>query len=200
MNGFWKRAFIILLTVDLLVVVAITVWWGTLPKANSGPVAPAPARSGKAATVQLSIGQDAVNAYLDYALSEQSDLKNTLSYARVEFDDTWEVQIGAKLADRVVPFDVEFNPVIRNGNLELQMESADLGQVPVPPAALIMILRHLPWPDWIAVNPDQRAIDLNFTDRPQHPYGIRILGYSRQTRLLTLQVTIVPKTLLQGTS
>jgi uncharacterized protein YpmS len=195
MQQFWKRAFVVLLAIDLLIVVAITVWWGSLPRANQVS-APTPAASGQPAKVQLSIGQDAVNAYLDYALSDQPDLRNTLSYARVQFNDTWRVQLGAKLADRVVPFDVVFTPIIRDGNLYLRMESADLGEVFVPPAALMAILKHLPWPAWIAVDGEQRMLDLNFTKRPQNPYGIRVLGYSPQTRRLTLQVTIVPKSLL----
>ncbi|MCL6627150.1 MAG: YpmS family protein [Alicyclobacillus shizuokensis] len=202
MRGFWKRAFIVLLALDLLVVVAVTVWWGTLPKAASTPSPVTSGRqAGKPATIQLSIGQDAVNAYLDYALSEQPDLKNTLSYARVRFGETtWKVQLGAKLADRVVPFNVVFTPAIHNGNLELRIDSADLGQVFLPPSALIVILRHLPWPAWISVNGEERALNLNFSQRPQQPYGLRVLRYAPKTRLLTLKVTIVPKTLLAGKS
>ncbi|QQE79498.1 DUF2140 family protein [Alicyclobacillus sp. SO9] len=199
----WKKAFILLLAINLLIVVGITSWWATLPSPQSkkGQTPPTPVT--KTANVQISVGQDAINSYLEYALSNQKDVKNVLAYARVNFNQNWDVQLGAKLANKVIPLNVVFIPTVLNGNLQLHMKSADLGQVPVPTAYLFLVLRHLPWPNWITVDALHSTLNLNFTKRPQKPYGVRILKYDQKTKMLTLQVSIVPKSLLSknfGTS
>jgi uncharacterized protein YpmS len=193
----WKKAFVALLSVNLLVIVSLTLWWGSLPKASKVQTQVENASDpGKSANLQLAVGEDAINAYLEYAVGEQQDLKNVLSYATVKFDSTWEIQFGIKLSDRVVPSDIVVQPLIENGNLSLKFKSATMGALPVPTSGLFFILKHLPWPNWITVDATQEVLHLNFTDRPQHPYGIQILDYSTDTKLLTLRISILPKTLL----
>lgn len=193
----WKKAFVALLSLNLLVLVSLTLWWGSLPKASrvQSQVQSA-SDAGKTATVQLAVGEDAINAYLEYALSDQQDLQKVLSYARVKFVENWEIQFGIKLSGRVVPSDVVFAPTIQGGNLILSVKSATVGELPIPTSGLFFIFKKLPWPSWITVDATQDTLHLNFTDRPQHPYGIQVLGYSPDTKLLTLRVTIVPKSLL----
>jgi|GEM_PF-2188970 len=197
----WKKAFVILLSFDLLIAIGAAVWWSTLPvasSANNGTFTKS-AQIQNPAKVQLSIGQDAVNSYLTYALSEQKDVQNVLSYAKVGFNQNWNVQLGVKLADKVVAFDVTLVPTVLNGNLQLHVTQADFGQVPIPVSALFLVFRHLPWPQWIAVDAATSNINLNFRQRPQNPYGVQVLQYDEQTKLLTLQITIAPKSLANAT-
>ena len=196
----WKRAFIVLLSFNLLLVVGFTAWWGTLPRAGSTglPVTPGAAGSTQLATVKVAIGDQAINSYLQYALSEQQDVKKVLSYAKVGFGNQWDVQLGIKLTDRVVPFNLNFQPQIQGGNLWLQVQSASMGQIPIPVAALIFVFRHLPWPTWIAVNANTSTLELNFTQRPQNPYGVAVESYSSTEKLLTLNISIQPKTLMKS--
>ncbi|MCL6452001.1 MAG: DUF2140 family protein [Alicyclobacillus sp.] len=196
----WKKAFVVLLSLNLFVVVGGALWWGTLPKASSvQPPQAAVMSNDKPATIQLSVGQDAINSYLEYALSEQADVSQVVSYANVQFADTWTVQIGLKLKDRVIPCNIVFTPTVANGNLILHVESATTGDLPVPLGALFFVMSHLPWPAWIAVDGANHDLHLNFTERPQQPYGVRILGYSAATREVSLQVSILPKSLLSTT-
>ncbi len=194
----WKKAFVTLLSLNLLVLVGFTLWWGSLPKADTVQQKVDKLSSqDKAATVQLAVGEDAINTYLEYAIAEQKDVQGVLSYVRVHFDTDWQLQVGIKLANRVVDWDMVMSPQVQNGNLSLQFRSATMGQLPVPPSALFFIFKHLPWPNWITVDPDNYIIHLNFTERPQNPYGIEILDYSSSTKLVTLRVTIVPRSLLK---
>lgn len=196
----WKKAFVVLLSFNLLIVVGFTVWWGTLPKIGQGTGVTPPSSSvtAKAATIQLSVGSNAINSYLDYALSQQADVQKVLASAQVSFGNTWNVQLGIKLSNRVVPFAITFAPQVARGNLLLQVQSATMGQIPIPTAALMFVFRHLPWPNWIGVDEAHNVLALNFTERPQNPYGVYITDYSAQSRLLTLQITIQPKALLKG--
>jgi uncharacterized protein YpmS len=193
----WKKAFVALLSLNLLVLVGFTMWWSMLPKANTvQQKVDKLASQDKTASVQLAIGEDAINTYLEYAISEQKDIQGVLSYVRVHFDADWQLQVGIKLYDRVVPFDIVMSPKVQDGNLYLQVKSASMGQLPVPPSALFFVFKHLPWPNWITVDSDNYTINLLFTERPQQPYGIEILDYSTSTKLVTLRVSIVPKSLL----
>jgi uncharacterized protein YpmS len=194
----WKKAFIVLLSLNLFVVVGGALWWGTLPKAYQvkTPVQ-AITNQDKPATIQLSIGQDAVNTYLEYALSEQQDVQRVLAYGSVQFSNTWQVQLGLKLRDRVIPCNIVFAPTVSNGNLVLHVQSATMGEIPAPLGALFFVLRHLPWPQWITVDGEKHDLHVNFTDRPQKPYGIKVLSYSPTTQQVTLQVSIVPKSIVQ---
>jgi uncharacterized protein YpmS len=193
----WKKAFVALLSLNLLILVGFTLWWGSLPKA-AGVEEKVNQLAGqtKPATVQLAVGEDAVNSYLEYAVSEQKDVQRVLAYARVHFDTNWEVQVGLKLADRVVPCDIIMAPKTSGGNLTLQVLQANMGDLPVPTSALFFVFQHLPWPSWITVDSEQNELNLLFTNRPQQPYGIQIVGYSTATKLVTLRITIVPKSLL----
>lgn len=194
----WKKAFIVLLSLNLFIVVGGALWWGTLPKATAvRSPSQAISTNDKPATVQLAVGQDAVNTYLEYALSEQQDVQRVLAYASVQFSDTWQVQLGLKLRDRVVPCTIVFAPHVQGGNLVLHVESATMGEIPAPLGALFFVLRHLPWPQWIVVDGLNHDLHVNFTDRPQKPYGIKVLSYSPTTRQVTIQISIIPKTILQ---
>jgi uncharacterized protein YpmS len=193
----WKKAFIVLLSLNLFIIVLFTLWFGSLPKAarvDSGQGTNYPAD--QLAPVQLSVGEKAINAYLEYAIAEQPDVKRVLSYANVKFDDKWRIQLGIKLADRVVAFDTVISPSIHNGNLGLHIESANMGEVPLPVNALLFLFRNLPWPHWIHIQPEENMLSLNFSERPQKPYGVRVLSYSPVTKMLTVLITIVPRSVL----
>lgn len=196
----WKKAFIILLSLNLFVIVGGTMWWGSLPKTSavSSPTETVQ-KSDKPATIQLSLGADAINSYLEYALSEQADVQRVLAYGSVAFSDTWQVQVGLKLKDRVVPCTFVFTPQVDNGNLVLHVESATMGDIPAPLGALFFVMLHVSWPSWIVVDATNHNIHVNFTERPQLPYGVRVLSYSPTTKQISMQVTIVPKSLLQST-
>ncbi len=192
----WKRAFIVLVSINLVVFVFGAVWLNSFPR-----FAPTPSSQisilGKPTNVQLAIGQDAINTYLEYALTEQPDLRQIFSYARVQFDTTWDCDVGINLADRVVPFQLTFQPSIVAGNLDLQVVNASIGDIPIPTSLLLLVLKHAPWPYWITLDISQQAIDVNFSKRIPHPYGVQVLGYSSQTKLLTLMVSIVPKSVIR---
>lgn len=195
----WKKAFVVLLSLNLFVVVGATLWWGALPKSTTvRPPAQTVQTNDKPATVQLSLGEEAINSYLEYFLSEKTDVQRVLAYASVQLSDTWRVQVGLKLKDRVVPCTFVFTPQVQNGNLILHVESATMGQIPAPLGALFFVMLHVPWPAWIVVDATNHDLHVNFTERPQLPYGVRMVGYSAASKMISLQVSILPKSLLNA--
>ncbi|WAH36577.1 DUF2140 family protein [Alicyclobacillus dauci] len=198
----WKRGFIILLSLNILVFAGGLILLDTFPAANSPRVKQIEQQQapGQTTSVQLVLGQDAINTYMDYALSQQADVHKVLDYAHIQFASTWNCDLGVKLMDKVVPFHLVLVPTVVGGNLYLQVKSAAMGQVPVPNSLLFLMLKHLPWPDWIGLDVPHQTLQLNLTKRPQNPYGVRIIGYSAQTQQLSLEITMVPKALMNSGS
>jgi uncharacterized protein YpmS len=194
----WKKAFVILLCCNLLIFTVSIAWLTALPKASQSPASPAPSSVSPAANIQVGIGQDAINTYLQYALTEQADVQRFLSSATIHFSNTWDFQAGIKLMDRVVPFQLQFQPIVNNGNVDLKVVNASMGDIPIPPSLLFLLMRRVAWPSWIQLNDEQKMIDVNFTDRPKQPYGVHIVSYNPDTQLLTLIITIIPKNVLSA--
>lgn len=192
----WRKAFVALLSINVLIVVSIMIWLGSLPDRAQKAILSNPPVSGSGqATVQLLVGDAAVNTYLQYAVDEQQELSRVLSYMRVAFGDDWDVQVGVKLADKVIPCDIHFLPIVENGDLHMKIVSATMGAIHVPVGLLAMAFTRLPWPNWITVDSRTAQLNINFTARPQHPYGVQVSDYSPQSHLLTLLVSIAPKSL-----
>ncbi|EPZ43002.1 DUF2140 family protein [Alicyclobacillus acidoterrestris] len=196
----WKRGFIILLSLNILVFVGGLIVLDSFPSATSSSVKKFQSTpdDGKTAAVQVVIGQDAINSYIAYALTQEADVQKIMSYAQIQFASTWNCDIGVKLLDKVVPFHLVLVPDVENGNLNLQVKSASMGQVPVPDSLLFLLLKHLQWPNWINLDANHHILQLNFTQRPQEPFGVRILGYSSTTQQLSLQVTMSPSAIAQS--
>ncbi|GMA63238.1 YpmS family protein [Alicyclobacillus fastidiosus] len=198
----WKRGFIILLSLNILVFVGGLIVLDTFPSQSSSSVKNMQSTQddSKTAAVQVVIGQDAINSYLAYELTQEADVQKIMSYAHIQFASTWNCDLGVKLLDKVVPFHLVFVPDVENGNLNLQVQSASMGEVPVPNSLLFLLLKHLQWPNWINLDANHQTIQLNFTERPQQPFGVRILNYSSTTQQLTLQVMMSPSAIAQGTT
>lgn len=192
----WKRAFVVLLCANLLFFTVAVAWLTSLPKAESNSSQTTASVKTPAAAVQIGIGQDAINTYLQYALTEQKDVQRFLASATVQFSNTWDFAAGIKLMDRVVPFQLQFDPIVNKGNVDLKVVDASIGDLPVPPSFLFLVLRRVAWPTWIQLNAPEKTIDVNFTSRPQTPYGIRIISYNSVSQMLYLIVTIIPKYVL----
>lgn len=191
----WKKLFVVLLSLNLLAFVSVALWFGTLPPAHATPATPAPYPTA-AAHVQLTIGPQAINTYLTYALDEQTELHRVLGYANVSFADSWDIRFGLKLAGRLVPCDIRLSPQIHGGNLWLPLDGASIGGVAVPKRLLFYLFGHVTWPTWIVVDAGHQRIDVNLSDRPStSPYRIRALHYSATTKSVTFLVSILPKQL-----
>ncbi len=194
----WKKAFVLIISIDLLIAVAAAVWFATLPPAARATPPKSSAPSSQQAQIELTMGAPAINTYLAYALAKQPEVTKAVSYVRVNFSNQWVVNFGLRLGSRSVPVQLSIAPHIQGGNLGMQIQSATLGGIPVPPALLVLTLAHAPWPNWIAVNTSTNTLQINFTERPANPYGLRVLGYSPQTKQLSVQVLITPQSALSG--
>lgn len=190
----WKKLFVILLSINLLLFVLVALWFQTLPRSHATTAHQH--LLAQAANVDLTIGQQAVNTYLTYALDEQKDVRNVLDYASVRFTNDWNIILGVKIAGRIIPCDVELMPSVHQGDLWLPVTSASIGGVSVPKSLLFYLFKHAPWPSWIVVDDHNQRIDVNLADRApskKSPYHIRAKDYSPQSQTITFIVSILPK-------
>ncbi|RIV24269.1 DUF2140 family protein [Alicyclobacillaceae bacterium I2511] len=195
----WKKSFVTLLSLNILVFVMAVLFWGSLPKKQQvQQQVQQGSASHQTATVQLAVGDAALNTFMEYALSGQKDLNPVLSYMRLTFSNQWQLQVGLNIASRVLPLEFVLIPQVQpTGNLALNVVSANMDGISAPVDVVFFIFEHLSLPTWIRINAPSHIIDLNFTNRPQQPYGIHIVSYNPTTHLLTLRISMVPKSLLQ---
>ncbi|MDQ0190748.1 DUF2140 family protein [Alicyclobacillus cycloheptanicus] len=191
----WKKLFVLLLSFDLLVIVAGAVGFAVLSQPHKQPSPPAQS-VGQEAEIPLTIGQDAINTYLAYAVSESSELRKTVSYATVQLGTEWNLQFGFLVGGRVLPVSILVTPTIHSGNLDLRVQQAHMGGLPIPPAVLVSVLQHAPLPAWIVADRDTNTIDLNVTARPKSPYGVRFVSYDATTKQLSVILLVAPKAAL----
>lgn len=194
----WKRAFIVLFSVNLLIVAGGVALWESFPRVNSSQSPPATGQGSAAheASIQVDIGQDAVNTYLQYAIVDDPELAHVLDTAHVTFATQWSCSMGVKILGEVVPIDLVLNPIIQGGNLDMQVVSANIGVLPVPNGLLFSVLGHVKFPSWIQADGSQSQLRLNFSQRPARPFGVQILGYSPVSQTLALQLTLSPSMML----
>lgn len=194
----WKRAFIILLSLNVLVFAGGIILLNSFPKetAPTTPPSLATPSAGKA-SVQVVIGQDAINTYLAYAIRQDATLKKNLRYARIQFASDWTCDFGVNVLDSTVPFHLVLSPLIEQGNLYLQVKQASMGVLPIPNGLLFSILQRVHWPSWIGVDQAHDILQINLTKRPQNPFGVEVLNYSSSQQQLTLQLSMSPNAMLQ---
>ncbi|WP_067621189.1 DUF2140 family protein [Alicyclobacillus acidiphilus] len=196
----WKRAFIILFGINLLICAAGLIAWNALPNhAPSQTVSPAKTPAG-APSVDVVIGQDAVNAYLAYAIQQEADLRQIVEGAHVQFATNWDCDFYIDVLGKAMPFHLTITPLIENGNMLLHVEKASMASIPIPNPILFSLLGRARWPNWIQTDAGHDNLDINFTSRPQQPFGVRAVQYSPETQQLTMQITISPNTLMKSTN
>ncbi|WP_206832103.1 DUF2140 family protein [Alicyclobacillus fructus] len=191
----WKRLFIVLAALDLLAVIAGLIVWNGLPKSGSGQPSSTSSIPANAPTVQVDIGADAINAYLAYAIAHDPEVGRVLESGSVQFGDTWVCDFAVKVLDHALPMQFVVTPIVRNGNLILHVDSAQLSFIPLPRSMVFSVLERAPLPNWIQIDSEAQNIALNFTERPAQPFAIRVVQYSPSDKKLSLHLAISPQAL-----
>ncbi|GLG01326.1 hypothetical protein Alches_13650 [Alicyclobacillus hesperidum subsp. aegles] len=194
----WKRAFIILLSINLLIVVAALIVWNTFPTKNQSTGGAPPLVASQQPAVEVQIGQEAINAYLSYAIAHDEEVGKILGSANVQFDHDWNCDFGIRLLGKIVPFHLVLTPKVTAGNLVLHVDSASMSFFPIPNSILFSVLERAHTPNWVEMNAGQDDVEIDFSKRPQRPFGIRMLNYSEATKKLALQLTISPQAVMPG--
>lgn len=185
----WRRLCIGLISLHLLLFIAIAGWFFSLPRSSATPSIPAMSvvRT-TSAGVEVQIGEDASNAFLAQALADQPDVQRILANAAVHFGETWNADVGIKVDQRVVPFQISFLPSVSNGDLNLQIVDATMGSTTMTDT-LVNIIQLLPLPDWITFSPATETLHLHFAALPTKQVEIEPIGYSARNHELTILVT-----------
>ncbi|MDQ0191186.1 DUF2140 family protein [Alicyclobacillus cycloheptanicus] len=186
----WKRVFVVLFSLHLILLAGVLVWFFSLPKAGTKAVqalASSNASGEPSTAVEIQIDQNAANLFLAQALANQPELSNILSSANVSFGDTWTTDLNIKVDQQVVPFTLTCLPTITNGNLDLQIVHASIGGTTMTDT-FVNILQLLHLPSWITFDPAAETIHIDFADLPGDKVKVHLERYSAARHTLTAQV------------
>jgi uncharacterized protein YpmS len=155
----WKRAFLVLLAADLLVVLLLFVFLTgffapktPLPKAEKGS-------SPAIFTVQANKKQ------LETLINESIQANSTkkLNY-RVSIGNQVELKGSYRLLFTAIPFSLSFSPQVSGGDVILRETSVKIGSVRLPDRAVLGFLKSgTNFPKWVLIQPQQRQVYLNLT-------------------------------------
>lgn len=194
----WKRAFIVLFGLNLLVGALFLIIWNTFPNASQPPAQTPPSAAKNAPSVEVVIGQDAVNAYLAYALQHEADVSQIVSAAHVEFASDWDCDFSVNVLGKAIPFHLVITPIIENGNMLLHVRQASMGVVPIPNPFLFSVLSRARFPSWISPDASHDNLQINFAKRQQGSFGVRAVSYSAKAQELTMKLMISPSDLIKS--
>lgn len=189
----WKQLFALLLSLHLLLIAAVAAWYLRLPRAtDASPSVPSLATAASPASgIDVQIGQQAVNAFLQQALKNQPEVNRILATANITMGETWTGDIGIKIRNGVVPFNITFVPTVSSGRLDLQIAHADVGSTTVT-STLINVIQLLRLPHYVTFIPGTDTLEIDLSALPTGPVEVHALSYSGSARTLTVLVNLVP--------
>lgn len=158
----WKKAFLILAGVDLLVIIVLAVVFIIM---SSAPDRIPPSSSMKMPTSPVfvvSADKKQITKLVNGEIAKHPT--GNLSY-HVEMDKTLDIVGDLKLFGLGIPFTMSFQPTVDDqGNIVLKENGVKLGRFSLPESQVIKFIQAgTDLPSWVYVNPDKEEIyiDLN---------------------------------------
>ena len=162
----WRVAFLVLLVLVLLAVIAALSFWLSISRPQtSADVAPQrSAVQDSGVPIEANISQAALNQYVDFQLAKK---ETPVRDAELSFEEK-KVRLDTSLSffGRMMDMTVWMRPEVQpNGDLRLVSEEARIGRLSIPQKTLFAVLEGLPWPPWIHTRSEQKTIDLRLSER-----------------------------------
>lgn len=164
MMNFWKVSFFILLG-TLIAGVAVVVYWIN-HSVDSAPLPPIQqTRNSPHAFTVLATKEDfegIANQFLE------KTIKDDPVPVRVEMENDVILLSEMTVFSFTLPVRMHFNPIVRDdGNVILKQSKMEVGQLNIPPATVLKILRDsVNLPKWMIVRPKEEELFIELTAIP----------------------------------
>lgn len=187
----WRSAFLVLLTVNILAIIAFFLLITTpaekhsLADSNAAPKA----LSGNSVIVNVT-KEDFEGIANTYIQQEMADQPIPLSLA---VDDDVSLSTELEIFSVALPILLRFEPSVQeDGNLLLQQKSVEVGMLDIPPESALKLLRDsVELPDFMEVEPSEESVLLKLTDIPlDGGIAVRATSFNLEEDDIRLRVTI----------
>ncbi|PKH10066.1 MULTISPECIES: YpmS family protein [Planomicrobium] len=186
----WRTAFIILLAVNLLALIAF-IFYVTIPAKDyiSYEAEKRTFAEGNTLTVRTSKAdfEGIANTYIQDAMKDQP-IPLTLSV-----NDDVALSTELEVFSMTLPILLKFEPYVQDdGNLLLEQKSVNIGMLDIPPESALKLLRDsVTLPEFMEVDPGSEEILLRLSDIPlDDGISVRAEAFNLEEDDIRLRVTI----------
>lgn len=191
----WKKYFIILLTVNVIVVsgIILLIFWpvssSSLPSTDDVDEQKSSqfiVRTTKANLNEL------VNAYLDKLLD------NSQHHYSIKMEDDVHLLGELPVFSSTIPLSVHFEPIVQeNGDVILKQKSISVGLLELPNQKIMEYMKkYLPMPEWVTVNPKEEEIYVAVTNMDiRSNFKVSIEHFNLESNNLAFNIHVPYKTL-----
>ncbi|WP_341201513.1 YpmS family protein [Planomicrobium okeanokoites] len=186
----WRTAFIILLAVNLLALIAF-IFYVTIPAKDyiSYEAEKRAFAEGNTLTVRTSKAdfEGIANTYIQDAMKDQP-IPLTLSV-----NDDVALSTELEVFSMTLPILLKFEPYVQDdGNLLLEQKSVNIGMLDIPPESALKLLRDsVTLPEFMEVDPGSEEILLRLSDIPlDDGISVRAEAFNIEEDDIRLRVTI----------
>ncbi|RLQ92491.1 YpmS family protein [Planomicrobium sp. Y74] len=186
----WRTAFIVLLAVNILALIAF-VFYVTIPAKDhiSYEAEKRAFAEGNTLTVRTSKAdfEGIANTYIQDAMKDQP-IPLTLAV-----NDDVSLSTELQVFSMTLPILLKFEPYVQDdGNLLLEQKSVNVGMLDIPPESALKLLRDsVTLPEFMEVDPGSEEILLRLTDIPlDDGISVRAESFNLEEDDIRLRVTI----------
>ncbi|QHJ71205.1 YpmS family protein [Planococcus halotolerans] len=186
----WRTAFIVLLAVNILALIAF-VFYITIPAKDyiSYEAEKRAFAEGNTLTVRTSKAdfEGIANTYIQDAMKDQP-IPLTLAV-----NDDVSLSTELQVFSMTLPILLKFEPYVQDdGNLLLEQKSVNVGMLNIPPESALKLLRDsVTLPEFMEVDPGSEEILLRLTDIPlDDGISVRAESFNLEEDDIRLRVTI----------
>lgn len=186
----WRTAFIVLLAVNILALIAF-VFYITIPAKDyiSYEAEQRAYAEGNTLTVRTSKAdfEGIANTYIQDAMKDQP-IPLTLAV-----NDDVSISTELQVFSMTLPILLQFEPHVQeDGNLLLEQKSVNIGMLDIPPESALKLLRDsVTLPEFMEVDPGSEEVLLRLTDIPlDDGISVRAEAFNLEEDDIRLRVTI----------
>lgn len=191
----WKRLFYSLLTINILIILMITVFiFWPLPHVDIPLSETTDIESGSEFTVRTTKENlnELVNAYIE---NLQHGTKHQY---RISLDEDVHLIGELPVFSTTVPLSVHLDPIVQeNGDVVLKQKSISIGLLELPNKKIMeYIKKYLPMPEWVTVSPKTEEIYVAMGDMNiKSNFIVGVEQFNLDTNDIALKINIPYQTL-----
>ncbi|MGP7815964.1 YpmS family protein [Niallia sp. 01092] len=157
----WKIAFLILLTINLIIVIGLSILI-FLPsdKTNHSGITE---DQTKAATLDVTTNKSDLTKLINHYIKKEG-LNGRIHY-EINLTDEVELYGSLPVFNEDINMNLTFEPeALENGDLVLRQKSISIGQLPLPVSYVMkFIQQQYKLPEWVEINPEKETIYVYLT-------------------------------------
>ncbi|WP_228275841.1 YpmS family protein [Gracilibacillus oryzae] len=190
----WKRLFVILMTVNITILLAIVMFimW-PVPGEEFPDKQYIEEEAGAEFTIQSSKNNltQLVNEYIDKLLKDKDD-----KYA-ISLDQEVHLMGTIEAFEAEVPVNITFDPIVQeNGDVILQSTEMSLGLLRLPKDKILKYVNDkINTPDWVVINPKEESIYIALTQMDIGNFKVRVQQFDLENDQLSFRIKIPNETL-----